>query len=52
MPKGRTVLIMKDPEKEAVAGNFRAKTCLPVMQKLLTGIISDKLHKFLDTENV
>ena len=52
MTKGRTVLTMKDPEKDAVAGNFRAKTCLRVMQKLLTGIISDKLYEFLDTENV
>ena len=52
MTKGRTVLIMKDPEKGAVAGNYRPITCLPVMWKLLTGIISDKLYEFLDTENV
>ena len=52
MTKGRTVLIMKDPEKGTVAGNYRPITCLPVMWKLLTGIISDKLYEFLDTENV
>ena len=53
MTKGRTVLIMKDPEKGIVAGNYRPITCLPIMWKLLlTGIISDKLYEFLDTENV
>ena len=51
MTKGRTVLIMKDLEK-GIAGNYRPITCLPVMWKLLTGIISDKLYEFLDTESV
>ena len=27
-------------------------TCLPVMWKLLTGIISDKLYEFLDAGNI
>ena len=52
MTKGRTILIMKDPEKGAAAGNYRPITCLPVMWKLLTGIISDKLYEFLDTGNI
>ena len=38
MTKGRTILIMKDPERGAAAGNYRPITCLPVMWKLLTGI--------------
>ena len=45
MTKGRMILIKKDPEKGAAAGNYRLITCLPVMW---TGIISDKLYEFLD----
>jgi len=52
MTKGRTVLIMKDSENGAVAGNCRPITCLPVMWKVLTGIISDKLYEFLCIGNV
>ena len=52
MTKGRTILIMKDPEKGAAAGNYRPITCLPVMWKLVTGIISDKLYEFLDAGNM
>ena len=52
MTKGRTTLIMKDPEKGAAAGNYRPITCLPVMWKLLTGIISDKLYESLDERNI
>ena len=52
MTKGRTVLIMKDPEKGATAENYRPITCLPVMWKLLTGIIAEDLYEFLDTENL
>ena len=52
MTKGETLLIMKDPEKGAAAGNYRPIICLPVMWKLLTGIISDKLYEFLDAGNI
>ena len=54
MTKGRTALIMKDPEKGATTENYRPimKTCLPVMWKLLTGIIAEDLYEFLDTENL
>ena len=53
MTKGRTVLIMKDPEKGATGENYNCLiTCLPVMWKLLTGIIAEVLDEFLDTENL
>ena len=52
MTKGRTVLIMKDPEKGAAAENYRPITCLPVMWKLPTRIIAEDLYEFLDTENL
>ena len=41
---------MKDPEKSAAAGKYRSITCLPVVWKLITGMISERLYKFLDTE--
>ena len=52
MTKGRTLLIMKDPEKGATAENYHPITCLPVIWKLLTGIIAEDLYEFLDTENL
>ena len=52
MTKERTVLIMKDPEKGATTENYRPMMCLPVMWKLLTGIIAEDLYEFLDTENL
>ena len=50
MATGRTVLIVKDPEKGAAVGNHRSITCLPIMWKTLTGIFSDDLYTFLDEE--
>ena len=48
MTKGRTVLIMKDVAKGNVASNYRPITCLPLVWKLLTGIISDEMYSFLE----
>ena len=36
--------IQKDRAKETVASNYRSIACLPVMWKLLTGIVTDKIH--------
>ena len=47
MTLGRTVLIMKDRSKGRIASNFRPITCLPLMWKLLTGIIANKLYNHL-----
>ena len=52
MTQGRTVLIIKDPEKGTSPGNYRPMTCLPVMWKLLTGIISGEMYSFLDKEGL
>ena len=43
MVRGRTVLIQKDPSKGTQASNYRPITYLPIMWKLLTGIIREKL---------
>ena len=52
MVKGRTVLIQKDKAKGPIASNFRPITCLPLMWKLLTGILSEKIYKHLDSNGL
>ena len=44
MTTGRTALMQKDQEN----GNI---TCLPVMWKLLTGIVSEELYTYLEEIN-
>ena len=48
MVRGRTVLIQKDPAKGVQASNYRSLTCLPMMWKLLTGIMGEKLYHHLE----
>ena len=48
MTAGRTTLIIKDKSKGNDVTNFRPITCLPVMWKLLTGIISEEMYGYLD----
>ena len=43
MTTGSTALVQKDKSK----GNV-AITCLPIMWKLLTGIISERLYNYLE----
>ena len=43
MVKGRTVLIQKDPAKGTVTSNYRPIACLPIMWKLLTGMITEEI---------
>ena len=40
---GRTVLCQKEPQKGNTADNYRPITCLPLMQKLLTGVIAEEM---------
>ena len=47
MVKGRTILIQKDSAKGTVASNYRPIACLPLMWKLLTGIVADKIYDHL-----
>ena len=48
MTTGRTALIQKDKSKGNVASNCRPITCQPIMWKLLTGIISERLYNYLE----
>ena len=47
LTKGRTVLCQKDPQKGDAVNNFRPISCLPLIWKLMTGIISDVMYEFL-----
>ena len=51
MTLGRTSLIPKDKNKGNAASNYRPITCLPIMWKLLTGIISERLYIYLEETN-
>ena len=48
----RTVLCQKDPVKGNSVKNFRPITCLPLMWKLLTGMISEDMYCFMENENL
>ena len=49
MTKGRTILMQKDKEKDKAASNYRPITCLPLVWKLLAGVIAEEFYGFLDT---
>ena len=48
LTKGRTVLITKDKAKGKEVRNYRPITCLPLMWKLLTGLILAEIYQHLD----
>ena len=41
LTQGRTALCQKDPQRGSAVNNFRPISCLPLMWKLMTGIISN-----------
>ena len=43
MTTGKTVLCLKGPTKGSAVDNYRPITCLPLMWKLMTGILSNVL---------
>ena len=50
--KSTTVLIQKDPAKDNTVGNYQPITCLILLWKFETGIITDKLCQHLGNENL
>ena len=44
--KRRTILMQKDKEKGNAASNYRPITCLPLVWKLLTGVIVEEVYGF------
>jgi len=51
MTTGNTVLCQKDPNKGAAVDNYRPISCLPLMWKLLTGIISTAMYSYLESND-
>ena len=52
LTRGRISLLQKDKSKNNVASNYRPITCLPLMWKLLTGVIADQIYAHLDQEKL
>ena len=52
LTRERTSLLQKDKSKGNVASNYRPITCLPLMWKLLTGVIADQIYAHLDQEKL
>ena len=52
LTRGRNSLLQKDKSKSNVASNYRPITCLPLMWKLLTGVIADQIYAHLDQEKL
>ena len=44
--------MQKDKSKGNIASNYRPITCLPLMWKLLRGVISDQIYGHLDQQNL
>ena len=52
MTRGRTLLLQKDKSKGNVASNYRPITCLPLLWKLLIGVIADQIYAHLHQEKL
>ena len=52
LTRGRASLSQKDKSKGNAASNYRPITCLPLMWKLLTGVIAGQIYAHLDQEKL
>ena len=52
MTHGRTVLCQKNPRKGNAAENYHPITCVPLMWKLLTGLIAEEMYDYLEQEKL
>ena len=52
LTKGKTTLSQKDKSKGNIASSYRPITCLPLMWKLLTGVIADQIYGHLDQQKL
>ena len=52
LTKGRTVLCLKDIAKGNAVDNYRPISCLPLMWKLLTGIIAETMYGHLEGNDI
>ena len=49
---GRTVFCQKNPRKGNAAENYRPITCVPLLWKLLTGVIAEEMYYYLEQEKL
>ena len=47
MATGHTVLLLKNKRKGNEVNSYRKITCLPLMWKLITGIVADEIYNHL-----
>ena len=52
LTRGKTSLLQKDKSNGNVASNYRPITFLPLMWKLLTGVIPNQIYAHLDQEKL
>ena len=52
LTKRRTALLQKDRSKGDIASNYRPVTFLPLMWKLLPGVIADQIYGHLDQQKL
>ena len=52
MTYGHTVLCQKDTSKGNAVDNYRPITCLPLMWKLMTGVIAEEMYTYLESERL
>ena len=52
LTRGKTSLLQKHKSKSNVASNYRPITGLPLIWKLLTGVIADQIYAHLDQERL
>ena len=52
LTKGRTALLQKDKSKGNIASNYRPIICLPLMWKLLSGVIENQIYGYLDQQKL
>ena len=52
LTRGNSSLLQKDKSRGNVASNYIPITCLPLMWKLLTGVIADQIYPHLDQEKL
>ena len=52
MTTGRNVLLLKDKSKGNEVSNYRPITCLPLIWKLITGIVADEIYNHLEENDL
>ena len=52
MTTEKTTLCQKDPRKANAVDHYRPISCLPLMWKLMTGIIANSVYEYLEMYNL